>query len=431
MKLFDKLRPTPASDATARIEPTVTAQPVGSAVGQVMASGVSSGEFYGFDDPSFKDFMRGGVAGVSEAGISITSKVAMKNTTVLRCVSLISFAIGMLPLHLREKDTKEKAKDHPLFRILHRKPNAWQTAFEFRTLMQMRALVDGDAYALIVRSGSKILQMVPIEGHRVTVEQNPDWSLRYRVDRGSAGRVSYEQRDIFHLRYGLSENGINGISLVKNAADAIGLAIQTDRAAARLFRNGMMVGGVLKHPTKLSPEVYERLTASMEARRGPENAHKDMILEEGMDYSRPTATGKDAQNLEQRKQQVEEIARPFGVPRPLLAVDDTSWGSGIDVLGQLFVRYSLTPWFTAWEQAVERSLLTEDEADKLEAKFNAGGLLRGSMAEQMEFWSKALGAGGHAPIATQEEARDSFDWPVIDREDLPPAPGQQPQRRPE
>jgi len=380
--------------------------------------------FSGFDDPAFYEFMRGGGGSLTQSGANITPKTAMKNTTILRCVSLIAFSIGMLPLHMQRKEDKSKASDHPLFRVLHRKPNAWQTAFEFRSLMQQRALVDGDAYAMIVRSGARVTQLVPLAGDRVQVKQRDDWALEYVVNRGNRGEVTLPQSDVFHLRYGLSDDGITGLSLVKQSAEAIGLAQQSEKSAARMFRNGMIIGGALKHPNKLSPEAYERLKESMNEDVGAENAHKWKILEEGMELQPNTQTGQQGQALEQRKHQIEEVARGFGVPRPLLGVDDTSWGSGIDVLGQFFVRYGLNPWFEAWQQAIERSLLTEKEADEYEIKFNAAALLRGSMKDQAEFFAKGLGSGGHTPWLHPDEPRDWLDLPH--RDDLPPAPGKQP-----
>lgn len=406
MGIFDIFRRTEAADKT-----------------DVRAMAGEGAIFSGFDDPAFYEFMRNGAGSMTESGANITAKSAMKNTTILRCVSLISFSIGMLPLHMQRKETKAKANDHPLFRVLHRKPNAWQTAFEFRSLMQQRALTDGDAFALIVRSGNRVTQLVPLAGDRVTVKQRDDWALEYVVTRGSNGTVTLPQSEVFHLRYGLSDDGITGLSLVKQAAEAIGLAQQAEKSAARMFRNGMIIGGALKHPGKLSPEAYERLKASMDDETGAENSHKWKILEEGMDMMPNQHPGKDGQGLEQRKHQIEETARPFGVPRPLLGVDDTSWGSGIDVLGQFFVRYGLNPWFEAWQQAIERSLLTESEADEYEVKFNAGALLRGSMKDQAEFFAKGLGAGGHTPWLHPDEPRDWMDLPR--RDDLPPAPGQQ------
>jgi HK97 family phage portal protein len=373
------------------------------------------GQFWDFKDPHLLNFLRDGLA--TESGISVTPKAAMKNTTVIRCVSLISFAMGALPLHLRDKKTKEKATNHPLFRVLHRKPNAWQTAFEFRSLMQQRALgyngdgTRGDAFALIVRSRGRITQLVPLATERVLPKQRTDWVLDYEYRRPDGGSVILPASDIFHLRFGLSEDGISGLSIVKQAAEAIGLALQTERAAARLFRNGMLVGGMMSVKDRLSDEAYQRLKQQMEEREGAEMAHKWIIGEEGLEAKPFSQTGRENQHIEQRKHQIEDIARPFGVPRPLLGVDDTSWGSGIDVLGQFFVRYALNPWFEAWEQAIERSLLTEAEADRYEGKFNVGALLRGSMKDQAEFFAKALGSGGHQPWMDYAEVRETMDLP--------------------
>ncbi len=392
------------------------------ALSQVAAMAGEVAEFYDLKDPRFLEFVRSGGGGLTESGVTVTVDQALKNTTVFRCVCLISFAIGMLPLHLRLKDSKEKATEHSAFQVLHRRPNAWQTAFEFRSLMQQRALTHGNSYARIVRSGNRIVQLVPFDPARTTIKQNSDWSLEYRYRRPEGGETVLAAKDVFHLRFGLSENGYEGLSLVNKAAEAIGLAIQTEKAAARLFRNGVIAGGVLSMKKRLSDEAYDRLKTSLEERRGAANAHRDMILEEDMDYKDGSQSGRDNQHLETRKHQIEEVARPFGVPRPLLAVDDTSWGSGVDVLGQLFVRYGLNPWFTAWEQAIERDILTDAEADTLEAKFNAGALLRGSMKDQAEFFAKALGSGGHQPWMNSDEIRDLSDLPP--GVDLPPAPGQ-------
>lgn len=387
----------------------------------VQAMAGDAAYFPSLNDPRLLDFMRGGAT--TEAGVTISPAVAMRNTTVFRCVSLISFAIGMLPLHLQYQEGKRKATDHPLYRVLHRKPNAWQTSFEFRSLMQQRALVHGSAYALIVRSGSRVTQLVPLDPERVTPEQRDDWSLQYRLERPNRGTIVLSQGEVFHLRFGLSEDGITGLSLVKQAAEAIALAIQTDKAAARLFKQGMLVGGALTHPNKLSPEAYERLKASMAERESAENAHKWLITEEGMEAKPFSQTGRDNQHLETRRHQIEEIARPFGVPRPLLGLDETSWGSGIDVLGQFFVRYALNPWFDAWQQAIERDLLTDAEAERLQARFNAGVLLRGNMKDQAQFFATGLGSGGHQPFLEVDEVRDWLDLGPSDN--LPPMPGQE------
>jgi len=413
MGLLNLFRRAPAADAAPRVS----------------AMAGEAAVFTGFDDPRFYEFLRSGGGAMTEAGITVSPKVAMRNTTVLRCVSLHAFSIGMLPLHLVNRKTSEKAENHPLFRVLHRRPNAWQTAFEFRSLMQQRALgasddgQRGDAFALIVRSGPRITQLVPLQTSRVLPRQRNDWSLEYVYQRPDGGQTVLAQSDVFHLRCGLSDDGISGLSTVKMAAEAIGLAIQAETAAARLFRNGMLTGGALEAPKNLTLEAFNRLKDSMEQRMsGAENAGKWLILEEGLVAKPFSQTGRDNQHIEQRRFQGEEISRPFGVPRPLLNVDDTSWGSGIDVLGQFFVRYGLNPWFEAWQQAIERSLLTDREADEFEAKFNPAGLLRGSMKDQADFFAKGLGAGGHQPFLHPDEVRGWLDLPR--RDDLPQPMGQ-------
>lgn len=369
-----------------------------------------------------REFLRVGGGVETASGVVVTPEQALRNTTVMRCVSLISFAIGMLPLHLQSKADKAKADKHPLFKVLHREPNRWQTAFEFRSLMQQRALTHGNAYALIVAAGDRIHQLVPIANGRVTVSQRSDWSLEYTVTVKNSAPVKYSQEEIFHLRYGLSDDGFTGISLVRQAAEAIGVALQAERATGRMFDRGMIAGATLEHPAKLSPEAYGRLKASMREREGADNAGRTFILEEGMKLGAAVKSGRDIEASAQRKQQVEEIARPFGVPRPLVGMDDTSWGSGIDVLGQFFVRYALNPWFEAWQQAISRDLLSDSDADRFEAKFNAGALLRGSMKDQAEFFAKGLGSGGHHPFLEVDEVRGWLDLPHSDN--LPAMPGQ-------
>lgn len=406
-----------ADQKAERAEPHFEAEAVSGVLAQ------TSGGPVGPEDPLFAEL----VAAIEKtnSGAEVTVASAMRNTTVFRCVSLISYTMGMLPFQLLEAGTREKAREHPLYDILASQPNQWQTAFDFRSLMQYRALVHGNAYALIIRGvGNRIIRLVPLPPGMVSVKQKDDWSVEYRYQPPKGGLRIFRPDQIFHLR-GLSSDGLRGMSLVKQAAEAIGLAQQAEKAAGRLFAQGMIVGGALSHPEKLSPEAYERLKASMEARRGADGAQKDLILEEGMKWNTFTSTSKDSQHLEQRAFQIEEIARVFGVPRPLLGVDDTSWGSGIDVLGQMFVRYGLAPWFTAWEQAVKLSLLTIRERENLYAKFNDGALLRGSMSDQADFFAKALGSGGHQPWMKVGEVRDLSDLEKINLSDLPPPPGQQ------
>lgn len=378
--------------------------------------------FDGLTDPYLQQFVRSGSE--TSSGAVVTVEAAMKNTAVLRCVSLISGAVGMLPLHLYEADgDKQKASDHPLFELIYRQPNGWQSAFDFRSLMQAWALMHGDAFALIVRRGRDVIRLVPLDPRRVTVEQNDTFDVEYTWRRKDGGSTTLRPDEVFHLR-GFSLDGLRGISTVRQAAEAIGLSLQAQRAAAKIFRNGMLTGGALTLPpgAKLSQAALERLKADMRERyETVDNAGRWMVLEEGMQAAPIAANAKDNQHLEMRKHQIEEIARAFGVPRPFLMLDDTSWGTGIEVLSQAFVRNCLAPWFAAWEQAISMRLLRRDERESYYAKFNAGALERGNLKDQGDFFAKALGAGGHAPWMHQDEVRELME--LGPRDDLPPAAG--------
>ncbi|WP_309802423.1 phage portal protein [Methylopila jiangsuensis] len=358
---------------------------------------------------------------MTASGVEVSVERALKNTAMFRAVSLISCSMGMLPLNLIDDETKEKAKDHPLHRLIHDEPNGWQSAYDFRSLMQLRALVRGDAYALVVRSfdirrGRKVIrQLVPLDPLRIRVKQRDDWSVVYEYTPPTGGMRVYAASDIFHLR-GLSLDGLHGLSVVKQAAEAIGLALAAELAAARYFRNGSFVDSALKMPSgkRLSPDAFERLRESLAEKRGADNAGEHLILEEGLEFQELGKTARDAQLAEIRKLQVEEIGRATGVPRPLLMVDETSWGSGIEALGRFFVQFALNPWFTAWQQAIERVLLDSDEKGRFVARFNADALLRGSTKDQGEFFARALGSGGSPGFMKQNEIRAVMDLPRDD-----------------
>lgn len=391
MSFFDFFRAKPAAEGKTHVN---------ASAGQLFA---------GLDDPDLLNFMRG--SGETASGAYVNATKALQNMALLRCVTLISESIGMLPLNLVERgEEKKHAVDHPLYRLLKRRPNGWQTPYEFKSLLQAHVLQHGNGYARIIRSRGEITNLIPMHPTQTVPTQNDDWSLTYRYTRKNGTYIDLPQGEVFHLR-DISDDGIVGLSRVKLAKEAIGIALQAERAAARLFRNGVMAGGSLASPNALSDQAYKRLQDSLEAKSGADQAQKWLILEEGLKADKAAATASDSQHLESRNHQIEEVARAFGVPRPLLMMDDTSWGSGIEQLAIFFVQYALQHWFTVWEQAAERSLLTSKEADTLQVKFNERALLRGTLKDQAEYFAKALGSGGHAPWVTQNEVRELQDMP--------------------
>ena len=388
--------------------------------------------FTSLDDPYLAQFLVQG--NLSGSGVAVNKRVAVKNPTFFRAVNLICSSIGMLPCHLFERtretvtdeqtgevierEVVEKATTHALFSVLHRKPNSFQTPFEFKTQMQADLLFHGSAVAYQRRTvRGQIKELVPLQRSRVSVELNQNLDgIRFFYQPPNGARRELSPLDVFWIRAPITLDGVNGTSLLEVAVEALGLATAAERAQGSIFRNGSIVGGVLEHPKTLTSPAIERLRQQFDDRHsGIDNAGRWIVAEEGLKVSAgPQATGKDAQAVEARKLQVEELGRITGVPRPLLMVDETSWGSGIEQLGLFFVTYCLMPWFVAWEEAISRSLLLESEQERYFAKFNEGALLRGSLKDQAEFFSKALGSGGSPAWFTQNEVRDKFNLKPVD-----------------
>jgi HK97 family phage portal protein len=276
--------------------------------------------------------------------------------------------------------------------------------------MQAAALLDGNAYALVIRGfRGKIISLVPLKRGAVTPILSDDFKLTFRYNRPNGGETILAATDVFHFRSMISCDGVKGIGLLDVAAQALGVAVQAERAAARLFKHGLLAGGALQTDKSLGDEAIENLRESLEERySGAGNAAKYLILVEGLKLVPATNSPKDSQHLETRKHQDEELSRFSGVPRPLLMMDETNWGTGVEVLGQFFVTYCLLAWFVAWEQAIERCL-DPSEQGVLFAKFNDGALLRGSLKDQADFFAKALGSGGSQAWMTPDEVRANFD----------------------
>jgi len=403
------------------------------------AGGTQVMDFVSLDDPGVIEYLRGNST-QSATGISVNEKLALRNSAVHRAVHLIAGSLGMLPLELYQKiklddlegeelddDEKaegaKKAKDHPVYRILKKRPNKFMTPYEFKNYMVTRALFDGICYAhkryvidMTVKGGRRIDALIPLDPKSVTYKiEGDDLVFTHKG-------AKIPSKDMFWFRSPVSSDGITGTKLVEVALETIALASQSEEAAAKVLKNGALVGGVLSTDKPLSQPAVDRLRAQFEERQAsPKNAGKWIVAEDGLQVSINNASSlKDAQNVENRKFQIEEVGRFTNVPRPLLFMDDTSWGSGIEVLGLFFITYCLLSWFQSIEEAIARSLLSEEEADEYYAKFNDGALLRGSLESQANFFSKALGAGGGKGWMTQNEVRGKFELnPKEGGNDLP------------
>jgi HK97 family phage portal protein len=207
---------------------------------------------------------------------------------------------------------------------------------------------------------------------------------------------------MLHIRY-RTLDGYRGISPISYAREPIGLALATEKHGARLFKNGARPGGILEHPNKMSEDAAKRFKESWQAAFTGDNVHKTALLEDGMKFNPLTMTSEDAQYLETRRFQTAEIARIFRVPLHMIQETEkaTSWGSGIESMSTGFVRDTLTPWLTRWEQALMRDLLTEDEKRSMYIKHVVAGMVRGDMKTRFASYNVAIMSG----IMSPNEAR--------------------------
>jgi HK97 family phage portal protein len=305
----------------------------------------------------------------------------MRVSAVYACVRVLADSVAMLPLRLYEDGglTSRIAVGHPLDRLMNKRPNFLQTPFEFKRFLVGTLALRGNAYVQKFMVGSRNQQLIPLHPDRVTPKFDETTMQVVYEYRNKDGVVTpLRQSDIMHFR-ALSTDRFIGLSPVAAAAEAIGLAMQTEKHGAKLFTNAAQAAGVLKHPQLLSGDAAKRLKETFDAAySGADNAHKTMLLEEGMTWEKVGMTSEEAQFLETRKFQRNEIAMFFGIPPHMIGDIDrgTSWGSGIEQQGIGFVTYTLLPWLTNISQACDRDLLSEQAQDQYSYKFETDELTR-------------------------------------------------------
>ena len=336
--------------------------------------------------------------GGSSAGKNVNARSAMQMTAVYSCVRILAEAIAGLPLHLyryTEEGGKEKAIDHPLYALLHDEPNPEMSSFVFRETLMTHLLLWGNAYAQIIRNGKgEIIALYPLMPNKMTVDRDDKGQLFYQYTRSTeeastmkSGTVILRPRDVLHVP-GLGFDGLVGYAPIAMAKNAIGLAIATEEYGAKFFANGAAPSGVLEHPGTIKDPARVR-EAWQSQFGGSSNSGKVAVLEEGMKYTPISISPEQAQFLETRKFQINEIARIFRVPPHMVGDLEKSSFSNIEQQSLEFVKYTLDPWVMRWEQSIRRVLLTDDEKKTYFVKFNVEGLLRGDYASRMSGYATA------------------------------------------
>jgi len=328
----------------------------------------------------------------SASGVSVTVEKALAVTTVFDCLRVIGEGVAQVPLKIyQSKDgiTKQPAKDFPLYDILYLKPNDWQTSFEFRENLIFQAGLLGNFYAFknIVRG--ELRSLIPFEPGTVMPDVDDKRRLTYKVVLESGEQKTFPPETIWHVR-GPSWKTYVGMEAIKYARECIGLSLNMEATQNKLHANGVQSTGLLSVEGELSEDQYKALNNWVMRKIGGENKFSPLILDRNSKFSPITMSGVDAQTIENRRFQIEEICRAFRVmPIMIGQSDKASTYASAEQMFLAHVVHTLSPWYTRLEQSIDANLLTKEQrAAGYYSKFNANGLMRGAAKDRAEFYWK-------------------------------------------
>jgi HK97 family phage portal protein len=357
----------------------------------------------------------------SNTGRVVNVQTALEVTTVLRCAGVIADGIATVPVKLFRKEPggsrRAEAMEHPLHDVLTVAPNEWQDSLQFRETLAFHLVLTGNAFCFINRVRGRVVELLPIEPGKVSVKQGNDWSLAYEVTGLDGVRRSVPAESIWHIR-GPSWNSWIGLESVKLAREAIGLALATEEAHARLHSNGVQPSGAWVVDGTLTRDQHKALTEWIKQNHaGLSHAGEPLVLDRAAAWKSAAMTGVDAQHVETRRLQIEEICRAFGVMPIMVGFSDKA--STYASAEQMFLAHAVhtvRPWHRRFEAAIKRGLLTAAErAEGYYPKFLDAELMRGAAKDRGEFYARALGAGGSPAWMEINEVRgfedmDEVDW---------------------
>ncbi|HPJ03274.1 MAG TPA: phage portal protein [Candidatus Limiplasma sp.] len=323
--------------------------------------------------------------GSSASGKSVTPRSAMQMSAVYACVRVIAETVASLPLHVYHYTSsgKEKSLDHPLYSILHDEPNSEMTSFVWRETTLTHLLLWGNAYSQIIRSGrGKIIGLYPLLPDKVQVDRDASGMLIYEYTTRDSKLVRLRPEDVLHIP-GLGFDGVMGYSPIALEKNAIGLGIAAEEYGSKFFAHGATPSGVLTHPNTVKNPSALRESWNA-AYGGSSNTGKVAILEENMKFERISMPNNEAQFLESRKFQVNEICRIYRVPPHMIGDLEHATFSNIEHQSISFAMHTIRPWLVRMEQSLNRALFSDKEKGVYYVRFNIDGLMRGSYKERME-----------------------------------------------
>lgn len=387
-------------------------------------------QFFGFEAKSTEpatvttsvDLLRA-INGAKAAGEEVSTTTAIQVGAVLCCARVIAEGLAQVPCKVYKEDSAGspvEAKDHPLYFLLNRKPNDWQTSFELREQIGFHLALTNNAYIFINRVGGKVEELYALLPNAVAVKQNDNLDLVYTVTLANGKTTDIPADDIWHIR-GPSWDGIKGLNAVELARKSIGLSQATETFGSKFFENGGRPSALLTTrpgSAPLTKEQREDIKALWQAQhQGAVNSHKTVMMPFDLEWTAVTSTANEAQWIETRKFLIEEICRFFRVqPIMVMASDATSYAS----VEQLFLNHlmnTLMPWYERFEQSAEVSLLNSQELiDGYSIKLSANALLRASHSERATFYQtmRSIGAMTANEVRAKEDMPRSND-PTADK----------------
>jgi HK97 family phage portal protein len=343
----------------------------------------------------------------SLSGVHVTPEKAMQVMAVLACLRVLAEGVAQVPIKVFKRKVKGRgadvADDHPLHRILYRKPNPWQTSFELREQIVLHVALAGRFVAFVNRVRGQVREIIPFLPNEVCVERDANYNLTYRVTAPDGTQRVLPASAVWHIK-GLSWSGWEGLEIIKLAREAIGLAAATEESHALMHANGAQTSGVYSIDSTLNTDQYRKIRDWIDASMTGANRHKPFVLDRGAKFFPTAMSGVDSQHLETRKYQVEEVCRAWRVfPQMVGFTDKTSTFASAEQFFQAHVIHTLMPWYERIEQSADVSLLTEQEAkDGYYVKFLPNALMRGAAADRASFYNSMFNLGALSPNEIRE-----------------------------
>ena len=339
--------------------------------------------------------------GASSSGIDVNGISAMRHVVVMACVAILAEDVAKIPLGVFRRlpnGGKEPATDHYLHRLL-RAPNEWQSAFEFKEMLQASLVLRGNAYAVAVRNGRGVpIRLVPLYPDRVGIWEAPDGSWFYWVTRNGLHELAVlrEQplmipsEDVLHLRWMPQWNSLYGSSRLTMVRESVGLSMGLEEHQARFVGQGTRTSGILSTDAKLTPEARKMLEDRWQrTKAGPSNSGGTALLEQGIKWQPLGLTMVDSQFIESRNFQIRDIARAFDVPPYKLAIEGENEGPAMVQMGQQYLNGPISGYCERWKARCE--LFFDLDGEALFLDWDYGHFLKADLLSRFTAYRQAIG----------------------------------------